>query len=122
MELTQDYLQRLDAVQPKNLPPELDLKLAQFLENAHVGNAVAIYQRLAEAQRSRPEGEFALLRLAVLYHQSLNRSHDAARCLRQFLELYPASQWTAQARQLLAVVDQQHHFGRPEPFGPPPWG
>jgi protocatechuate 4,5-dioxygenase, alpha chain len=25
MELTQDYLQRLDAVQPKNLPPELDL-------------------------------------------------------------------------------------------------
>ena len=25
MELTQDYLDRLDAVQPKNLPPELDL-------------------------------------------------------------------------------------------------
>jgi hypothetical protein len=25
MELTQDYLARLDAVQPKNLPPELDL-------------------------------------------------------------------------------------------------
>ena len=25
MELTQDYLQRLDAVQPKNLPPDLDL-------------------------------------------------------------------------------------------------
>jgi hypothetical protein len=25
MELTQDYLERLDAVQPKNLPPELDL-------------------------------------------------------------------------------------------------
>jgi protocatechuate 4,5-dioxygenase alpha chain len=24
-ELTQDYLRRLDAVQPKNLPPELDL-------------------------------------------------------------------------------------------------
>jgi hypothetical protein len=25
MELTEDYLQRLDAVQPKGLPPELDL-------------------------------------------------------------------------------------------------
>ena len=25
MELTQDYLQRLDAVQPKDLPPDLDL-------------------------------------------------------------------------------------------------
>jgi|SRR5690349_2996428 gallate dioxygenase len=25
MELTQDYLDRLDAVQPKNLPPDLDL-------------------------------------------------------------------------------------------------
>ena len=25
MELTQDYLERLDAVQPKNLPPDLDL-------------------------------------------------------------------------------------------------
>lgn len=25
MELTEDYLARLDAVQPKNLPPELDL-------------------------------------------------------------------------------------------------
>ena len=25
MELTQDYLQRLDAVQPKGLPPDLDL-------------------------------------------------------------------------------------------------
>jgi protocatechuate 4,5-dioxygenase, alpha chain len=25
MELTQDYLQRLDAVQPRNLPPDLDL-------------------------------------------------------------------------------------------------
>ena len=25
MELTTDYLERLDAVQPKNLPPELDL-------------------------------------------------------------------------------------------------
>ena len=25
MELTEDYLRRLDAVQPKNLPPELDL-------------------------------------------------------------------------------------------------
>ena len=25
MELTEDYLQRLDAVQPKNLPPDLDL-------------------------------------------------------------------------------------------------
>ena len=25
MELTRDYLERLDAVQPKNLPPELDL-------------------------------------------------------------------------------------------------
>ena len=25
MELTQDYLARLDAVQPKNLPPDLDL-------------------------------------------------------------------------------------------------
>jgi len=37
MELTQDYLDRLDAVQPKNLPPDLDLF---ELLSAHVAPAL----------------------------------------------------------------------------------
>ena len=59
MELTQDYLQRLDAVQPKDLPPDLDLfdeqtamrgrrlnKAAYSLKDAHQRE---LFQRDEEA-------------------------------------------------------------------------
>jgi len=75
MELTQDYLQRLDAVQPKDLPPDLDLfdeqtamrgrrlnKAAYSLKDAHQRE---LFQRDEEAwmeQFGLTDEETALMR------------------------------------------------------------
>ena len=75
MELTQDYLDRLDAVQPKNLPPELDLfdeetatrgmrlnKAAYSLKDAHQRELFERDEEAWMAQFGLTDAEKALMR------------------------------------------------------------
>jgi protocatechuate 4,5-dioxygenase, alpha chain len=75
MELTQEYLERLDAVQPKNLPPDLDLfdetaatrgirlnKAAYSLKDAEQRELFARDEEVWMEQFGLTEDERALLR------------------------------------------------------------
>jgi membrane associated rhomboid family serine protease len=92
------YLELLDYNDAPSLPAETLLKLAQHLESARLQQAAAAYHNLAENHPTRPEAEYALLRLAAIYHGSYGRPYDAARFLYEFLQRYPQSRWAGEAR------------------------
>lgn len=82
------------------LPPEILVKIAQHLETTHLSHAIGAYQHLCLRHVTRPEAEYALLRLGVIYGQTLRRPEEALRCFQEFERRYPRSPWLAQAVQL----------------------
>jgi len=105
------FLEMIDHDDSAALTPELQLKLARQLEADHLPQAIAAYRTLAGSNVVRPEVEYALLRLSVLYDQKMNKPHEALRCLTEFLRRYPQSEWIAQARQAHAVLNGQLRLG-----------
>lgn len=106
------YLELLHHNEAAVLPPETQLQLAQHMEANRLTQAVRSYQILAHGHPTRPEGEHALLRLAALYRHSLGQPHEALRCLEDFLQRYPHSQWAGEARQAHAELQFQLYGGR----------
>jgi rhomboid family protein len=103
------YLELLQHNEAAVLPAEILLRIAQQLETqALVPHAVFAYQTLFSHYYSRSEGEFALLRLSVLYGQSLNQPHEALRCLNEFLHRYPQSEWSPQAQHARDALAHQY--------------
>ncbi len=94
------YLELMEHNDAAEIPPEVLLKLAQHLEEHHLAMAVWTYQALTVRHPTRPEAELALLRLAVLYKETLLQPEQAARCLQEFFHRYPQSEWIPQAQSL----------------------
>jgi membrane associated rhomboid family serine protease len=99
------------------VPPDLLVKIAQHLESNNLTLAVWTYQQLVSRHPTRPEGEHSLLRLATLYQHTLQRPHDAARALYDFLQRYPNSEWAPQARRAYDELHQQISMGLPPGAG-----
>ena len=102
------YVELLSHNDTAVLPPEIQLKLAQHMEPTRLAQAVRSYQVLALNHPTRPEGEHALLRLAALYQHSLGQPQEALRCLYDFLQRYPHSEWAPEARQTYELLHLQH--------------
>jgi len=83
------------------LAPEILQRLGQHFEAEKVDQAAFTYWLLASQHPGTPQGEFALLRLGIIYQQVLHRPQDAARCFHEFLTRYPRSHWAGYAHQAL---------------------
>jgi membrane associated rhomboid family serine protease len=101
------YLELLDYNDGATLPPEILLKLGQQLETTHLAQAITTYRNLVAQNLTRTEAEYALLRLATIYSQSIGQPYEAARCLYEFLQRYPNSQWAGEARFMYDAVSHQ---------------
>jgi membrane associated rhomboid family serine protease len=86
------------------VPPDTLQRLGQHYEGTNMEQAAFTYWLLASQHSGTPQGEFALLRLGIIYQQSLNRPQDAARCYQEFVARYPASQWASYAQQALQSI------------------
>ncbi len=83
---------------------EFLITVTRRLEHGDLQRAIGLYKRMAARGDSRPEGEYALLRLATLYGVRMNEAHSGLACLDEFHERYPDSQWTANAEQLRVAI------------------
>ncbi|MFN3648967.1 MAG: rhomboid family intramembrane serine protease [Armatimonadota bacterium] len=97
----QGYLELLELAEYQAadlLPPGACLLLARMLEERDLARAVSAYGALARRYGCRPEGQQALLRLAELYAEQLDRPFDALECLEDFLRRYPENEQAPHVR------------------------
>jgi membrane associated rhomboid family serine protease len=87
------------------LHPQLKLKAAlllslssHFAQNAMWNDSAVALNRLVEEYGNTPEAEIALLRAASLWMKQFNQPQEALRMTQMFRDLYPNSQWEAQAQ------------------------
>jgi membrane associated rhomboid family serine protease len=89
------------------VPAEVLLPVAEHLETEHPDMAVAAYRSLVRRHVTRPEAESALLRLSVLYRDTLRQPFEALACLNEFLQRYPSSQRAGEAQQARQELDAE---------------
>jgi len=99
------------------VPPDLLVKIAQRLEADNVQLALWTYRQLAARYPTRPEGEHSLLRAATLLQHTLQRPHEAAQALYEFLQRHPGSEWAAPARAAYDALHAELSMGRPPGAG-----
>ncbi len=81
--------------------------LARHIETARPADAAELYVRITTRHPTRPEAEWAWIRLSVLYGQAMGRPSEALRCLQEFQARYPHSQWAADAAQARAALEAE---------------
>lgn len=101
------YLELIEYNEAAQLPAEIELRLAQHLETIRLPQAVRLYRSVVANNPTRPEAEQALLRLPVLYAQSLQQPYEALHCLNEFLVRFPQSQWATQVNEWRETLDRQ---------------
>ena len=101
---TDVYLELMEYNETASIPPDLRLQVAKTLEAKHLPWAIWSYQYLTVNHVTRPEAEYALLRLAALYMNTTGQPDEALRCLQDFFLRYPNSEWQGEAKQAYAAL------------------
>lgn len=98
------YLELMEYNEAATVPPDVRLQVAQVLEGKHLPWSIWSYQYLTVNHVTRPEAEFALLRLAAIYLHTTGQTAEAQRCLQDFFLRYPNSQWIGEAKQAYGAL------------------
>lgn len=98
------------------LSPRLQFTVGCKLEDAGAyEEAVEVLHQLALGEIARGEAEMAMLRVGEIYLTRLHRPRQARETFRNFLRLWPESDWKNFAEQALSRIEEQDSPPRPSP-------
>lgn len=101
------YLELIEYNDGAVLPAEIEFRLAQHLEAVRIQQSLRLYRSIVGNYPTRPEAEQSLLRLPVLYAQTLHQPFEALNCLNEFLVRFPQSQWAPQVNEWRETLDRE---------------
>jgi membrane associated rhomboid family serine protease len=101
------YLELLAHNEAVVVPANLLLPIAQRLESDRLAQAVSAYRSIIQHHLTRPEAEYAMLRLVDVYYRVYQQPYEALRLVTEFLQRYPQSEWSADARRWYQALTTQ---------------